>query len=227
MRARRARLNNVVAQSCGCNDLNLDAFRRLDGPCQRPCKARKEPLERAANRCGVRVRGLRRRFDCAMSAMSLGLFSARAGTLIRRRRKPEPASPKASQVKAAGRRRPTAATAAEKMEDERADGQPDRRRRQERGGGRPIRSKGSGHQEQAAAEPPTPRRGYGGQGVRRVQRGRPPTAAQPEAEAQHAASVRAQAPRPSGAPCQARRSAGRGVWERRAWRAGWLPQQPA
>ena len=63
--------------------------------------------------------------------------------------------------------------------------------------------------------------------VRSVQRGRPPTAPRRTAEAQHAASVRAQAARPSAAPCQARRSGGRGVWERRAWRAGWLPQQPA
>ena len=81
------------------------------------------------------------------------------------------------------------------------------RRRQEEGGGRPIRSKGSGHQEQAAAERPG------------VQPGRPPTAPRRTAEAQHAASVRAQAARPSAAPCQARRPAGRGVWERRAWRA--------
>jgi len=81
------------------------------------------------------------------------------------------------------------------------------RRRQERGGGRQDRSKGSGHEERAAAERPG------------VQPGRPPTAPRRTAEAQHAASVRAQAPRPSGAPCQARRSAGRGVWERRCWRS--------
>jgi hypothetical protein len=47
--------------------------------------------------------------------------------------------------------------------------------------------------------------------IRSVQRGCPPTAPRRTAEAQHAASVRAQAARPSAAPCQARRPAGRGV----------------
>jgi hypothetical protein len=59
--------------------------------------------------------------------------------------------------------------------------------------------------------------------VRRVQRGRPPTAAQPEAEAEHAASVRRTTGAAQRRPCQARRSAGRGVWERRAWRAACGP----
>ena len=36
-----------------------------------------------------------------------------------------------------------------------------------------------------------------------------------------ASSPSHEAARPSAAPCQARRSAGRGVFERRAWRAAW------
>jgi len=155
----------------------------------------RQPLERKANRCGVRVRGLRRRFDCASSDVSSFLARARIGILSIG--KPEPAS----QAGAARRRRPTAATAAEKVAarermKERMDSRPPKAAR--RGGGRMF-----GAREAAIRSNPPP-------SVRRVQRGRPPTAAQTEAEAQHAASVRAQAPRPSGAPCRARRSGGRG-----------------
>ena len=99
-------------------------------------------------------------------------------------------------------------------------GQPDRRRRPSRR--RQEEAAGGRFRARAAAirsnPPPS---------IRSVQRGCPPTAPRRTAEAQHAASVRAQAARPSAAPCQARRPAGRGVWERRAWRAGCLPQQPA
>jgi hypothetical protein len=99
-------------------------------------------------------------------------------------------------------------------------GRPDRRRRPSRR--RQEEAAGGRFRARAAAirsnPPPS---------IRSVQRGCPPTAPRRTAEAQHAASVRAQAARPSAAPCQARRPAGRGVWERRAWRAGWLPQQPA
>lgn len=144
---------------------------------------------------------------------------ARARILILCRRKPEPASRNASQAKAAGRRRVSAvpkADSSQRMKESKArsvtprpdieDGQTAEGGKKEAAGGR-FRAR-----EAAMRSNPPP-------SVRRVQRGRPPTAAQPEAEAQHAASVRAQAARPSAAPCRDRRSGGRGVCERRAWRA--------
>ena len=83
-------------------------------------------------------------------------------------------------------------------------GRPDRRRRPSRR--RQEEAAGGRFRARAAAirsnPPPS---------IRSVQRGCPPTAPRRTAEAQHAASVRAQAARPSAAPCQARRPAGRGV----------------
>jgi len=74
-----------------------------------------------------------------------------------------------------------------------ADGES--RRRQERRR-EDVRSKGSGRPAHARRPPPGGRR-----------------------KRSPAPAGRAQAARPSAAPCQARRPAGRGVWERRAWRA--------
>jgi hypothetical protein len=130
----------------------------------------------------------------------------------------------------------------------------ERKNQQTAEGGKEEAAGGSSEQGKrpTGARPPPNRRRPGGamagQGVRHVQRGRlpvPGTADRPAdggpagggsgARGQRATHDRRGPPKQnrvrfgagSAAPCQARRPAGRGVWERRTWRAGWLPQQPA
>ena len=200
-------------------------------------------------------------------------FSARARIRILSRRKPEPASRNASQVKAAERRRgrgppvsrrsPAIAGRRRKRRAVREAGR--RRDDEEREKESPARLRADASPRQARsvtpeagpdfapafAEPPArqarlrrasvrtarppkaARVAAGGcseQGKRATSARPPPSvrAFSPDArrpppggrrKRSPAPAGRAQAARPSAAPCQARRPAGRGVWERRAWRA--------